>query len=133
MRSFPADVQRVALQKKQFSAWNSTAQGGNDPKGTYPKSSKEFQQARTIAADVVSGRSKDPTGGALSPVITGSLASAAIDVDGYGTVNAVGYPVGSIPAGQARVIPLDSIKRWLEGVVTITGGTGLVASFLKYT
>lgn len=74
---------------------------------------------------------RNPTGAALSPTITGSLASAAIPVDGYGTVSASSYAVGSIPAGAARVIPLDSIKRYLEGVCTITGGAGLVASFLK--
>jgi hypothetical protein len=75
---------------------------------------------------------RNPTGGALSPTITGSLASTAIPVDGYGTVSAASYAVGSIPAGQARVIPLDSIKKYLEGVVTITGGVGLVASYLRY-
>lgn len=76
---------------------------------------------------------RNPTGGALSPTITGSLASSAIPVDGYGTVSAASYAVGSIPAGAARVIPLDSIKRYLEGVVTIAGGAGLVATFLKAT
>ena len=74
---------------------------------------------------------RNPTAGPLSPTITGSLASTSIDVDGYGTVSAASYAVGSIPAGQARVIPLDSIKRFLEGTCTITGGTGLVATFLK--
>lgn len=75
---------------------------------------------------------RNPTGGALSPVITGSTASAAIPVSGYGNVSAAGgYAVGSIPAGQARVIPLDTILRYLDGTVTITGGSGLVAAFLK--
>ena len=74
---------------------------------------------------------RNPTGGALSPVITGSLASAAIPVDGYGLVSAASLAVGSIPAGAARVIPLDSVQRYLAGVVTITAGTGLVATFLK--
>lgn len=75
---------------------------------------------------------RNPTGGALSPVITGSAASTSIPVDGYGTVSAASYAVGSIAAGAARVIPLDSIRRYLEGNVTITGGTGLVAAFLRY-
>lgn len=75
---------------------------------------------------------RNPTAGALSPVMTGSLASAAIPVEGYGNVSAASYAVGSIPAGQARVIPLDSIKLYLQGTVTITGGVGLVATFLKY-
>jgi hypothetical protein len=75
---------------------------------------------------------RNPTGGALSPVITGSLASTAIPVQGYGTVSAASYAVGSIAAGAARVIPLDSIKEYLAGNVTITAGTGLVATFLRY-
>lgn len=75
---------------------------------------------------------RNPTGGALSPVITGNAASAAILVSGYGNVSAAGgLAVGSIPAGGARAIPLDSVARYLDGVVTITGGAGLVAAFLK--
>lgn len=74
---------------------------------------------------------RNPTGGALSPVITGSLANPAIAVPKYGTVSAAAYAVGSIPAGAARVIPLDSIAEYLAGVVTITGGVGLIATFLK--
>lgn len=75
---------------------------------------------------------RNPTGGALSPTITGSLAASAIPVSGYGNVSAAaGLAVGSIAAGAARVIPLDSIKRYLDGTVTITGGTGLVAAFLQ--
>ena len=75
---------------------------------------------------------RNPTAGALSPTITGSLANTAIIVSGYGTVSAASLAVGSIAAGAARVIPLDSIKEYLAGVVTITAGTGLVATFLKY-
>ena len=75
---------------------------------------------------------RNPTGGALSPTITGSLASASIPVSGFGNVSAAaGLAVGSIPAGGARVIPLDSIAKYLQGTVTITGGTGLVAYFLQ--
>ena len=74
---------------------------------------------------------RNPTAGALSPVVTGSLASAAIPVSGYGTVSAASLALGSIAAGAARVIPLDSIAQYLAGAVTITGGTGLVATFLR--
>lgn len=75
---------------------------------------------------------RNGTAGALSPVITGSLASAAIPVSGYGTVSAASLAVGSIPAGQSRVIPLDSRREFLQGVITITGGTGIVATLLQY-
>ena len=75
---------------------------------------------------------RNPTGGALSPTITGSTAPSTIPVSGYGNVSAAaGLAVGSIAAGAARVIPLDTIQKYLSGTVTITGGTGLVAAFLQ--
>jgi hypothetical protein len=75
---------------------------------------------------------RNGTAGALSPVITGSLASAAIPVNGFGTVSAASLAVGSIPAGQTRIIPLDSRREFLQGVITITGGTGITATILQY-
>lgn len=76
---------------------------------------------------------RNGTAGALSPVITGNTAPSAYPVREAGTINlAAGLAVGSIPAGQSRVIPLDKMKAYLSGTVTITGGTGLVATFLQY-
>ena len=76
---------------------------------------------------------RNPTGGALSPTITGSQASAAIAVAGYGNVSAAaGLSVGSIPAGATRVIPLDSRREYLQGTITITGGAGLIAHVLTW-
>lgn len=75
---------------------------------------------------------RNPTAGALNLTITGSTASAAIGVPGYGTVSAAaGYSTGSIAAGAARVIPLDSIREYLAGTIAMTGASGLVASLLK--
>lgn len=75
---------------------------------------------------------RNTTGGALTPTILGSTASAAIAVPGFGTVNAsAGIAVGSIAAGAIRVIPLDSRSNFLAGVISITGGTGLLASLLS--
>ena len=74
---------------------------------------------------------RNPTAGALSPVITGSQAPSALAVDGFGPVNAsAGITVGSIAAGASREIPLDSRRQYLQGTITITGGTGLVAKIL---
>ncbi len=74
---------------------------------------------------------ENPTGGALSPTITGASASSAIPVKGFGTVSAAGgYEVGSIAAGAARMIPLDSISEYLAGAISITNGTGLVAAIM---
>lgn len=76
---------------------------------------------------------RNPTAGALSPTITGSTASASIAVSGYGTVSAAaGLAVGSIAAGATRVIPLDSRREYLQGTITITAGTGLIAHVLTY-
>jgi hypothetical protein len=76
---------------------------------------------------------RNPTGGALSPTITGNTAPTAYPVRDAGVINlAAGLAVGSIPAGQSRVIPLDKMKAYLSGTITITGGTGLVAAFLQY-
>ncbi len=75
---------------------------------------------------------ENPTGGALSPTITGAGASSSIPVAGYGTVSAAGgYAVGSIASGAAKVIPLDSISAFLTGAISITSGTGLVAALLN--
>lgn len=75
---------------------------------------------------------RNGTAGALSPTITGSTASAAIPVTGYGPVSAASLPVGSIPAGQTRVIPLDTRREYLQGAITIAGGTGITATLLQY-
>lgn len=76
---------------------------------------------------------RNGTAGALSPTITGSQASAAIPVTGFGSVSAAaGLAVGSIPAGQTRTIPLDSRREFLQGTITITGGTGIIAHVLTW-
>lgn len=74
---------------------------------------------------------RNPTGGALSPSIAGSN-SATVAVPGVGPVSVNPLAVGSIAAGASRVIPLDSRREFLQGVITITGGTGLVATILTY-
>lgn len=72
------------------------------------------------------------TGGSLSPVIDGSGATT-IPVSGVGSVDvSAGYAVGSIAAGAAKAIPLDSIRHFLTGTIAITGGTGLVGSLLSF-
>lgn len=71
------------------------------------------------------------TGGALSPVIDGAGGST-VPVAGIGSVNvASGYAVPSIAAGAMVAIPLNSISAYLQGVITITLGTGIKASILE--
>lgn len=74
---------------------------------------------------------RNATGGSLSPIIDGD-GGASIPVDGLGMISvASGYAVGSIAAGAAAAIPLDTIYHYLQGSIAITGGTGIVASLLR--
>jgi hypothetical protein len=75
---------------------------------------------------------RNPTAGALSPVIDGS-GGTTIPVPGVGNVSvASGYAVCSIAAGAAVAIPLDTISAYLQGTVAINSGTGLVAALLEF-
>ena len=75
---------------------------------------------------------RNPTAGALSPVIDGNGGSS-VSVAGIGSVDVSGgYAVGSIAAGAAVAIPLITIREYLKGTIAITGGTGLVATLLEY-
>ena len=72
------------------------------------------------------------TAGALTPIIDGAGATT-IPVQGVGSVDVSnGYAVGSIAAGAEVAIPLDTIRAYLVGVISITGGTGLSASLLEF-
>jgi hypothetical protein len=74
---------------------------------------------------------RNPTGGAITPTIDGDAGTFVI-VPGLGSVSvAAGWSVGSIAAGAARVIPLDSRAEYCKGIVSITSGTGLVAALLR--
>lgn len=73
---------------------------------------------------------RNPTAGALSPTIDGD-AGTTVGVPGVGDVSvASGYAVGSIAAGAMVYINLDTISAYLQGTITITGGTGLVAAII---
>lgn len=75
---------------------------------------------------------RNPTAGALSPVIDGD-GGTTVFVAGIGNVSvASGYAVGSIAAGGSVAIPLDTIKEFLRGNISITGGTGLVARLYEF-
>lgn len=61
---YPDNLADVATQPKQFSTWNSTSQGGNNPKGRWKVGSEKFNEALGIVDEVLGGGSPDPTGGA---------------------------------------------------------------------
>ena len=75
---------------------------------------------------------RNPTGGAIVPMLVGAGAATAWPQEGYGTINlSSGLSVASIAAGAIRVLTLDSFPAYLVGACSITSGTGLVASIIK--
>ncbi len=60
---FPNNLSAVAKQHKQFSAWNSGV-GGNSLVRKYNPGSVQYDRAANAVDRVLSGQSKDPTGGA---------------------------------------------------------------------
>lgn len=60
---FPNNISSVALQDKQFSTWNSTDKGGNNP-WKYDKNSKAYKDALEIFKATAMGYTVDQTGGA---------------------------------------------------------------------
>lgn len=83
--------------------------------------------------------SKDPvlilnnvTGGALTVTIDGDGATT-VAVQGVGSVDVSGgYSTGSIASGDTVAIPLDTISQYLQGTITMTGGTGIEATLLEF-
>ncbi len=73
------------------------------------------------------------TAGALTPKIDGTLASAAIPVQGYGTVSAAaGLTSASVAAGSSCSIILKNNYQYMAGTVEITGGDGMEAILLEF-
>lgn len=72
---------------------------------------------------------RNPTGGGIACTIDGADGTT-IPVAKVGDVSvAAGYSAGTIAAGAAVAIPLDSIAAYLQGVISVTG-SGLVATLL---
>ncbi len=70
---------------------------------------------------------RNPTGSAISPVLTGNNVSSAHSVPGAIAMDLTGgFAVGAIAAGQSVAIPLDSVRFWIKGSISfINGGAGL--------
>lgn len=70
------------------------------------------------------------TGGALTPNVDGADGTT-VNVQGLGSVSvASGYTFASIAAGAIVAIPLKSIALYCQGLVTVTGGTGIKAHII---
>jgi len=76
---------------------------------------------------------KNTTAGPLTATFVGSTATT-VSFDGVPSVSvAAGYATTAIAATTGVVaVPLNSIKEYLRGTLTITGGTGLTATLLEY-
>lgn len=69
------------------------------------------------------------TAGLLTATLTGNAATS-ISVPGYGgTVSVSGGKAIPVAANSSVLVELDDIYAYLEGTVTVTGGTGLIAHF----
>ena len=75
---------------------------------------------------------RNATAGALTVLLVGN-AAGTVSLPGVPFFNAAGgYSTGSIGVGIVRIIPLDTIGAYLEGgTVTLTGGTGMIATLLN--
>lgn len=68
------------------------------------------------------------TAGAITPNIDGADAPTALEIKGGGTKDlSSGHTMDSIGVGKVAMIPLDTIKEFLAGVITVTGGDGAEA------
>jgi len=72
------------------------------------------------------------SGGALTPTIDGA-GGTTWPAPGLGNVSvAAGLTLSSIADGAMVAIPLDTIKAYLQGVITITGADGAEISILRF-
>lgn len=72
---------------------------------------------------------RNDTGAGVTGNIDGD-GGTTVPVAGVGSVDvSSGYSTGSIAAGDAVAIPLDTIAAYLNGDIAVTG-TGLVATYL---
>lgn len=68
------------------------------------------------------------TASIVNVTFTGSAAPATISVPGIGGgFSLAGGKAVAVPATGATIIDLDDIYQYLQGTVTVTNGTGLVA------
>jgi hypothetical protein len=99
---FPADPAAAALQPNEFSAWNPTSAGGNNP-SQFSTSSDTYKSGERALDLVLSGTRPDYTGGALF-YKTPSVKSPFHDSQNkYGTIERNGhlyYPTRPVPPGE---------------------------------
>ena len=71
------------------------------------------------------------TAGALTPNLDGADGTTVVIPDTGATFSvASGFTFPSIAAGAYAIVRLETIKAYLQGLVTVTGGTGIKAVLL---
>ena len=70
---------------------------------------------------------RNPTAGPLTATIDGSTGST-ISVDGLGSVSVASGLAVAVPANSVKAVRLNSVRHYCQGVVHLTGGTGLLAT-----
>ena len=72
----------------------------------------------------------NPTASAVTLTINGSTVNT-VYVAGYGTVSTSAGKTVAVPANSTVRLPLDAIAQYLGGTIALTGGTGLIATFIS--
>lgn len=67
---------------------------------------------------------RNGTAGALTATLDGSTGTT-VKVQGVGTVDVSAGLAIAVPAGQVRAVVLSSVSAYCQGVVHLTGGTGI--------
>lgn len=77
---------------------------------------------------------RNATAGALTPTIDGDGGTTlGVPQPGLGIVDvSAGYTFSSIAAGDVVAVRLDSIKAYLAGTITITGGDAMIATLYEF-
>lgn len=73
---------------------------------------------------------RNTTGGSLTLLIDGD-GGTTVNAPGLGSVSvASGYSI-AVPAGESRAVDLDTINAYTQGVVTLSGASGLTAQLFN--
>ncbi|MEY2655414.1 MAG: Salicola phage CGphi29 [Pseudomonadota bacterium] len=69
---------------------------------------------------------RNPTGSTLTLTIDGD-GGTTVPVDGIGSVSVSSGTTIAVPAGESRAVVLSTIRHYLQGVVTLSGASGMIA------
>lgn len=73
---------------------------------------------------------RNDTGGALTATLDGD-GGTTVQVPGVGSVSVAAGLAIAVPAGQVRAVVLGTVSAYCQGVVHLTGGTGLKVQLLN--